>query len=81
MSIVPNAYTAHPNFTVAAGDTFNAGICLGIIAKCSSVEMLLIASSLTSYFIRSGKRGSALDIIQFLQHYQDYLIKDNPSII
>jgi sugar/nucleoside kinase (ribokinase family) len=79
--IVPNAYTKSAKFTVAAGDTFNAGICLGILAGIEPSAMLVLGNVFTSYFIRTGQRGSKTDIHHFMDHYIEYLLLDQSNII
>ena len=79
--IVPNAYTKSAKFTVAAGDTFNAGICLGILAGIDPSAMLILGNVFTSYFIRTGLRGSKRDIHHFMDHYIEYLLVDQSDLI
>jgi hypothetical protein len=79
--LVPNAFTKSPRFTVAAGDTFNAGFCIGLLVGASMEEMAILGNVLTSYFIRTGIRGSFDDILIFLRHYLKYLSTDSPDIL
>jgi hypothetical protein len=81
ITIVPNAYTKSPRFTVAAGDTFNAGFCFGLLVNATESEGLLLGNALTSYFIRSGYRGNSQEIRNLLQNYHDYLAKDTPELL
>lgn len=78
--IVPNTFTAQPKTLVAAGDTFNAGLCFSILAKIDLAPSLLIANALTSYFIRTAERGNAQNILRFIDHYLEYL-KTSDGII
>jgi hypothetical protein len=78
---VENALTSTPKTTVAAGDTFNGGICSGILLGLEPKELLLLGNCLTSYFVRTGQRGSQKDIIDFLSHYLTYLKEDHSEII
>ena len=78
--IMPNAFTSTPKFTVAAGDTFNAGVCLGILTGCSVEEILLLGNILTSYFIRTGIRGNFGQIEAFSTNFINYLTQDLPDI-
>jgi ketohexokinase len=71
--IVPNAYTSHPKFTVAAGDTFNGGLILGIISRCTPFELLMLGNVLTSFFIRTGKRGNSDQIAEFIKKYLSHM--------
>nr|MDO8088157.1 hypothetical protein [Candidatus Sigynarchaeum springense] len=80
-SIVPNAYTRHASFSVAAGDAFNGGVILGLLAGCTPQEMLVIGNATTSYFIRTGVRCNQGQCIEFLIQYRHYLQADHPEII
>ncbi|MEX2680697.1 MAG: PfkB family carbohydrate kinase [Candidatus Sigynarchaeota archaeon] len=79
--IVPNAYTKHASYTVAAGDAFNGGIALGLLAGCTPQEILAIGNATTSYFIRTGVRCNKEQCIELLGHYKQYLQADHPEII
>lgn len=79
--IVPNAYTKHATFTVAAGDAFNGGVALGLLAGCTPQEMLVIGNAATSHFIRTGQRCTQEQALCLLRNYQKYLKEDHPEII
>jgi hypothetical protein len=79
--ICPNAYTTQTSFTVAAGDAFNGGLCVGLLAGCSPEEVLLIGNATTSYFVRTGQRCDQSLILAFLGHYKEYLAEDHPEIL
>nr|MDO8111603.1 hypothetical protein [Candidatus Sigynarchaeota archaeon] len=81
ISIVPNAFTKQASFTVAAGDAFNGGVCMGLLGGCAPEEMLLLGNVITSYFIRSGIRCNHVKAIEFLRHYKHYLDADYPEIL
>lgn len=78
---VENALTSTPKTTVAAGDTFNGGICSGILMGLEPAELLLLGNCFTSYFVRTGERGTMTNIIGFLSNYLTYLKEDHSEII
>ena len=79
--IVPNAYTSQASFTVAAGDAFNGGICLGLLVGCAPEEMLIIGNAVASYFIRTGQRCNQSQVIRFLDQYIQYLEEDHSEML
>ncbi len=79
--LVPNAYTKHASFTVAAGDAFNGGVALGLLAGCTPQEMLVIGNATTSQFIRTGQRCTQEQALCLLRNYQKYLKEDHPEVI
>ncbi len=78
---VQNAYTSKAKFTIAAGDTFNAGLCFGVLGGLNPSECLLIANAATSFFVRCGRRPTLPDLSMFLRNYTAYLEKDLSALI
>lgn len=81
LCIVPNAYTKHASFTVAAGDAFSGGVALGLLAGCTPQEMVVIGNVAASHFIRTGQRCTQEQAIALLRNYRKYLEKDHPGVI
>ncbi len=81
VDIVPNAYTKHASFTVAAGDAFNGGVALGLLAGCTPREMLMIGNATASQFIRTGQRCTMEQALCLLRNYQKYLKDDHPEVV
>jgi hypothetical protein len=79
--IVPNAYTKQASFTVAAGDAFNGGVAVGLLAGCTPEQMLVMGNVATSHFIRTGVRCNQEQFIALLSHYKQYLQADHPETI
>jgi len=79
--VVPNAFTEKASFLVAAGDAFNGGACLGVLAGCKAEEVLLIGNAVASYFIRTGQRCNQDQTMGFLNQYPQYLEEDHSEII
>ena len=68
--------SSKPKFTTAAGDHFNGGVLLGLMAGFSPGSTLALGNTTTSIFVRSGKSANMDEIKQFLEHYFDYLQQD-----
>ncbi len=51
---IPNIVEANPKILTGAGDSQNAGICLGILAGLSLPEALTLGVQLGNYYIRQG---------------------------
>ncbi len=81
LCIIPNAYTKHASFTVAAGDAFSGGVALGLLAGCTPQEILVIGNAAASYLIRTGQKCIKEQAIGIIRNYRRYLENDHPEVI
>jgi len=76
---VTEGFTAHPNFTTAAGDHYNAGLLLGLICKLEPYESLVLGNAVTAIFVRTGISPSLQDVNTFISNYFHYIENDDNS--
>jgi sugar/nucleoside kinase (ribokinase family) len=75
---VTEGYTSTPKYTVAAGDHFNSGVALALATKMTIPESILIGNAITAIFVRTGISPNFDQLNQFINHYMEYILKDNP---
>jgi hypothetical protein len=77
---VTEGFTAHPSFTVSAGDHFNSGVLAGLLGNLSPPEALLLGNALTAIFVRTGISPDFALLKRFINKYMDYIHKDLPTL-
>ncbi len=65
-AIFDGPYCQNPKLTTGAGDNFNAGFCLGLLAGLDPVEMLAAGVSNSGFYVRNGKSATSKDLIGFV---------------
>ena len=65
-AIIDGPYCQNPKLTTGAGDNFNAGFCIGLLAGLEPVEMLAAGVSNSGYYVRSGKSATSKDLVGFV---------------
>lgn len=73
---VTEGVTGKPKFTTAAGDHFNGGLLLSILAGLTPEEALVLANAATAIFVRTGVSPSMSHIKRFVENYFAYIEKD-----
>ena len=73
---VTEGVTGKPKFTTAAGDHFNGGILLSLLAGLRPEEALIIANAVTAIFVRTGVSPSLQHIKRFVQEYFKFIEND-----
>ena len=79
-NVVFNTYTSAPRYTTSAGDHFTAGVCYALLWAPIDV-ISIFGNCASSYFVRTGKSPTALELKQFLTNYTKYLQKDIDIIL
>jgi hypothetical protein len=75
---VTEGFTAHPNFTTAAGDHYNAGVLFGLLCDLEPFESLVLGNAVTAVFVRTGVSPTLHQANQFISNYFHYIdIDDN----
>jgi hypothetical protein len=77
---VTEGYTSTPRFTVAAGDHFNSGVVLALATEMTPAQSILIGNALTAIFVRTGISPNFNQLYQFIHHYMEYTLIDNPQV-
>lgn len=75
---VTEGFTSKPRFTTGAGDHFHSGTAIGLTCNFSAPESLILGNALTAIFVRTGNSPNLQDLSQFIDHYMEYIEKDNP---
>lgn len=64
---VDGPYCENPMLTTGAGDNFNAGLCLGLLAGIEAEELLLIGAAASGFYVRNGRSAKASELCRFLE--------------
>lgn len=62
-------YCAKPKLTTGAGDNFNAGFCLGLLAKLEPAELLASGKAMSGFYVRNGRSATIKELIAFLDEW------------
>jgi len=62
-------YCQNPKLTTGAGDNFNAGFCLGLLAGLDPVEMLAAGVSNSGFYVRNGHSATSKDLAGFVAQW------------
>ncbi len=74
---VTEGFTAHPNYTTAAGDHYNAGLLLGLICGLAPYEALVLGNAVTAVFVRTGVSPAIPHVNSFIDNYFHYIEEDD----
>jgi sugar/nucleoside kinase (ribokinase family) len=64
---IDGPYCQNPKLTTGAGDNFNAGFCLGLLAGLDAKEMLAAGVGNSGYYVRNAKSSGPGDLPKFLK--------------
>lgn len=62
-------YTANPKLTTGAGDNFNAGFCLGLLAGLEAQEALAAGTACSGFYVRNGRSPSSAELAAFMEQW------------
>ncbi len=62
-------YCQNPKLTTGAGDNFNAGFCIGLLAGLEPQEMLISGVANSGFYVRNGRSAKAKDLVAFLEQW------------
>jgi hypothetical protein len=62
-------YCQNPKLTTGAGDNFNAGFCVGLLAGLEPVEMLASGVSNSGFYVRNGRSATGKDLAGFVAQW------------
>jgi hypothetical protein len=65
-AIFDGPYCQNPKLTTGAGDNFNAGFCIGLLAGLEPVEMLAAGVSNSGFYVRNGRSATSKDLVGFV---------------
>ncbi len=62
-------YCQNPKLTTGAGDNFNAGFCIGLLAGLEPQEMLAAGTANSGFYVRNGRSSGPGDLAGFLESW------------
>lgn len=62
-------YCERPLKSTGAGDRFNAGFCLGLLAGAPPEDCLILASAASGFFVRNARSANREELAQFLREW------------
>jgi len=68
-AIFDGPYCQNPKLTTGAGDNFNAGFCIGLLAGLEPVEMLASGVSNSGFYVRNGRSATSKDLAAFVAQW------------
>lgn len=68
---IAGPHCAQPLKSTGAGDRFNAGYCLGIIAGGTLEERLVLGCASSGFFVRRARSASRAELLEFLQAWNE----------
>jgi len=66
-SMFPGPFTTQPRISTGAGDNFNAGFCLGQLARLPLAESLCTATALSGFYVREARSPTLEELISFIE--------------
>lgn len=65
-AVLEGPYCRNPRLTTGAGDNFNAGFCVGLLAGLEPVEMLAAGVANSGFYVRNARSAATKDLVAFL---------------
>jgi sugar/nucleoside kinase (ribokinase family) len=72
-------FTARPRISTGAGDNFNAGFCLGQLARLPLTESLCTATASSGFYVREARSPALDELINFLEELPPAENRDQPA--
>ncbi len=69
-AVLDGPFCANPKLTTGAGDNFNAGFCLGLLAGLEPQELLAAGTANSGFYVRNAKSATAKDLAAFLSAWE-----------
>ena len=73
-AMVPGPHCAQPLKSTGAGDRFNAGYCLGLLARGTLEDCLVLGCASSGFFVRKARSADRAELAAFLQHWKANLL-------
>jgi hypothetical protein len=68
-SAIDGPFCQNPKLTTGAGDNFNAGFCVGLLAGLEPQEMLAAGTANSGFYVRNGRSAASRDLVAFLEEW------------
>lgn len=69
-AVIDGPFCQNPKLTTGAGDNFNAGFCIGLLAGLEPEEMLAAGVANSGFYVRNGKSAAGKDLPAFLEAWE-----------
>jgi sugar/nucleoside kinase (ribokinase family) len=69
-AMVPGPHCAQPLKSTGAGDRFNAGYCLGLLARGTLDDCLVLGCASSGFFVRQARSADRAELAVFLQTWK-----------
>ena len=69
-AMIPGPHCARPLKSTGAGDRFNAGYCLGLLAQGTLEDCLALGCASSGFFVRQARSASRPELAAFLQNWK-----------
>jgi hypothetical protein len=63
-------FCLNPKLTTGAGDNFNAGFCVGLLAGLEPQELLAAGTANSGFYVRNGRSAKSKDLVAFLGQWE-----------
>jgi len=64
-------YCQNPKLTTGAGDNFNAGFCVGLLAGLDAQELLACGKANSGFYVRNAHSATSKELAAFLEQWAD----------
>jgi hypothetical protein len=68
-AILDGPYCANPKLTTGAGDNFNSGFCIGLLAGLEPAELLAAGVASSGFYVRNAKSAANAELGVFLEQW------------
>jgi hypothetical protein len=66
---IDGPYCQNPKLTTGAGDNFNAGFCVGLLAGLDAQELLASGTANSGFYVRNAKSAKSAELAGFLEQW------------
>ncbi|MEI6232238.1 MAG: PfkB family carbohydrate kinase [Planctomycetota bacterium] len=64
-------FCANPKLTTGAGDNFNSGFCIGLMAGLDPAELLAAGNGSSGFYVRNAKSAANAQLAEFLDQWAE----------
>ena len=68
-AMLAGPYCANPKLTTGAGDNFNSGFCIGLMAGLDPAELLAAGTASSGFYVRNAKSAANAELAEFLEQW------------
>ncbi|MCY3020012.1 MAG: PfkB family carbohydrate kinase [Planctomycetota bacterium] len=68
-AVLDGPYCPTPTLTTGAGDNFNAGFCVGLMAGLDTKELLAAGAASSGFYVRKGRSPASKELSAFLEQW------------